>query len=300
MNDSCKNLGKNMHGGFECNENGNWSDKCIPFYCDIGYYYDTYEKRCKIDICINDPQEIEKILDGEYSDTIIINETNNTEYVFYINNDEYIYFFQIEGDEGYIHYDYNIPCPNLCIIQYPNQLDKYTIHLNYYRNATSKNIIVHISSVHVNPGSSSTLSGKFDLDHISTIKPLNVRHSFYVFEGYVDYAIYFQTMAQNTIIRMAEYNEIMNVMDIFSLNEKFFSDFNDKLLTLMIKQLPKNLVDDFNIRDKNISNFNNKEQKYPYTRIITYAPNKDLVYYCDFELINEELYEIIFKIKQKK
>ena len=53
MNDSCKNLGKNMHGGFECNENGNWSDKCIPFYCDIGYYYNTYKKECVKDNCFN-------------------------------------------------------------------------------------------------------------------------------------------------------------------------------------------------------------------------------------------------------
>ena len=219
------------HGGFVCGDDDYWKDgTCQKYYCDIGYYYDTYEKKCKVDLCINDPYEKEKILDGEYFDTIIINEKNNTEYVFHINNEEYIYFFQIEGEEGYIHYDYNIPCPNLCVVQYPNQLQKYTIHLNYYRNATEKNTIVHISSVHVNPGSTSTLSEKFDIDRISSIMPLNVLNSFYVFEGYVDYAIYFQTFAQNTIIRMAEYNKIMDVMDIFSLNENYFSDFNDKLL----------------------------------------------------------------------
>ena len=28
-----------------------WSNICKPFYCDIGYYYDTYQKKCIEDIC---------------------------------------------------------------------------------------------------------------------------------------------------------------------------------------------------------------------------------------------------------
>ena len=63
----------------------------------------------------------------------------------------------------------------------------------------------------------------------------------------------------------------------------------------MIKQLPKNLVYDFNIKDKNISKFNNKEQKNPYIGTISYRPNKDLEYYYDFELINAEIYDYLFK-----
>ena len=101
------------------------------------------------------------------------------------------------------------------------------------------------------------------------------------YKQYYNYDTLSASIEQNSFIQNAFKNKYFN--------------FNDKLLTLMIKQLPKNLVDDFNIRDKNISNFNNKEQKYQYTRIITYAPNKDLVYYCDFELINEELYDYLFK-----
>ena len=39
------------HGGFECGEDGKWSDKCIPSYCDMGYYFDIIKKKCVVDPC---------------------------------------------------------------------------------------------------------------------------------------------------------------------------------------------------------------------------------------------------------
>ena len=41
------------HGGYVCGDNGKWNkSKCQAFYCDLGYYYDTYQKKCIEDICI--------------------------------------------------------------------------------------------------------------------------------------------------------------------------------------------------------------------------------------------------------
>ena len=40
------------HGGYECDKNETkWSKICKPFYCDIGYYFDTYQNKCIKDIC---------------------------------------------------------------------------------------------------------------------------------------------------------------------------------------------------------------------------------------------------------
>ena len=42
---------EHAHGGYQCNDYGTWSDICIPYYCDIGYYFNTYTKKCVKDIC---------------------------------------------------------------------------------------------------------------------------------------------------------------------------------------------------------------------------------------------------------
>ena len=47
---------KYTHGGYECGDNGLWSKKCVPSYCDIGYIFDHKEHKCIIDIC-SDKQE---------------------------------------------------------------------------------------------------------------------------------------------------------------------------------------------------------------------------------------------------
>ena len=39
------------HGGYECKDNGEWGDKCVPSYCDVGYGFDETNKKCIKDIC---------------------------------------------------------------------------------------------------------------------------------------------------------------------------------------------------------------------------------------------------------
>ena len=47
----CKFEDKHTHGGYLCGSNGNWTNICKPSYCDKGYYFDTYLKKCKEDKC---------------------------------------------------------------------------------------------------------------------------------------------------------------------------------------------------------------------------------------------------------
>ena len=37
---------KYTHGGYECGDNGFWSDKCIPSYCDDEYIFNHHLKKC--------------------------------------------------------------------------------------------------------------------------------------------------------------------------------------------------------------------------------------------------------------
>jgi len=51
--DSCNKFINDEYarGGFECGDDGNWSNICKPYYCTKGYYFDTYYKKCKKDVC---------------------------------------------------------------------------------------------------------------------------------------------------------------------------------------------------------------------------------------------------------
>lgn len=60
----CSNLAEHTHGGHPCGKNGEWDlDKshCQAFYCDMGYYYDTYQKKCILDICTKSSDDSDKM-----------------------------------------------------------------------------------------------------------------------------------------------------------------------------------------------------------------------------------------------
>ena len=88
---------------------------------------------------------------------------------------------------------------------------------------------------------------------------------------------------------------IQNVLNN-QLNTRENNIFNikDKLLALMVKQLPKNLLDDFNEKDKNFKNFKKNEKKVPNMGKINYDSNENFFYYYDFELISEEIFDYLF------
>ena len=44
---------KYTHGGYECGNDGTWSNKCVASYCDLGYIFDHNSKKCVVDTCSN-------------------------------------------------------------------------------------------------------------------------------------------------------------------------------------------------------------------------------------------------------
>lgn len=61
ISEKCTFTDVHMHGGYECNDEGFWSDKCVPSYCDNGYYFDEIKVECIKDICIDDKKKNSKI-----------------------------------------------------------------------------------------------------------------------------------------------------------------------------------------------------------------------------------------------
>ena len=59
-NSKCKEINgdKNKHGGFSCGSDSKWNvSNCKAFYCDLGYYYDAFKKKCIEDICLSDEED---------------------------------------------------------------------------------------------------------------------------------------------------------------------------------------------------------------------------------------------------
>ena len=84
--------------------------------------------------------------------------------------------------------------------------------------------------------------------------------------------------------------------NIISDNQNTNFNLKDKLVALIIKQLQKNIIDDFNNRDSNFAtNYKNEEFQNPSLTHINYNRNNKLFYLYDFEIINAEIYDSLFK-----
>ena len=51
IDNNCE-FGDHMHGGYQCNSNGQWSNNCFPSFCDIGYTFNNKDNKCIKDICM--------------------------------------------------------------------------------------------------------------------------------------------------------------------------------------------------------------------------------------------------------
>jgi len=193
------------HGGYLCGDDGKWTKTCKKYYCDIGYYYNQYKGVCERDICANDEGEEDIYLNGEYNKEITLNEQNNKELIFHINNTEYIYFFESENGNGYIHYNYNKSCPNTCAVQFGQEIHNNIIHLNYYRNASTVNIVIKITSIKGFTGS--IMSYKLVKEEENTIEPVKALKLIFIVESFYDYIYYLKSFDDTISIKYAEYTK---------------------------------------------------------------------------------------------
>jgi len=86
--EKCRNLGENLHGGYKCKkEKDEWDkSKCIPYYCDIGYYFDKYQQKC-IKECTYENQVL-FLYENNYTNEFTIQKNEKYE-IFTYNPEDY-------------------------------------------------------------------------------------------------------------------------------------------------------------------------------------------------------------------
>ena len=165
-------------------------------------------------------------LEGEYEKNITLNEDNNTTYIFEILNKEYIYIFESDVD-GFIHYEGEVPCPNICIVQADQPIHENIVYINYYKNLTEKEIHIKISSIKNFEGEIKSLkSFNYTENVINRIKSLK---SIFIFESIIDYIFYFKSIDESISVKCAEYQKDMQITDILDINDDYFSNCNNRI-----------------------------------------------------------------------
>lgn len=57
ITEKCTFKDSRMHGGYECDDKGNWSTNCVPSFCDNGYYLDKKNNKCVENVCVTEQKE---------------------------------------------------------------------------------------------------------------------------------------------------------------------------------------------------------------------------------------------------
>ena len=214
------------HGGYACGSDGNWSTTCQKYYCDLGYYYNVYEGKCKRDYCGNPQKELTVSLNDNYENTIILNGENNDEYIFNVDTYNFIYIFKT-NEPGYIYYDEYNPCPSLCILQKGASIHKDKVLLNHNKNITNKDIIIKITSIKNFEGSIESVVFK-ELNYKKIRQISSKLITIITFTN--DYIFYLKTFDDSYDSFFTEYNENMNISDIIDINQKYFKKCSNQIL----------------------------------------------------------------------
>ena len=60
------------HGGYECGDDGKWSNNCVASYCDLGYIFDYLEKKCVKNYCSDIEKDFDSNDDGLTTTELIL------------------------------------------------------------------------------------------------------------------------------------------------------------------------------------------------------------------------------------
>ena len=215
---------KYAHGGYKCNNENKWDKgKCEPYYCDIGYYYDRIDKKCKEECPFDVNKKYFIIHEKKYNKTFMI-EPNMTYTFETFNNDNFYYF--IETSEESINSD-----PKLIFITSYQYEDIW--------NNKNKTIQIKIRSVdpNLNPGIKNVAKNVESLE-INEISFLKGKYMYFV-QSLDDSSFYIKNLlsSKKGELKLAKYNSNMEYEDIIQINDKFFSDISDDILLLEKSQL---------------------------------------------------------------
>ena len=259
---------EHAHGGLVCS-NGIWGKTCKKFYCDFGYYYNKEKDKCEINRCIDEyiniNQEEEKFYDIEPNKT----------YIFQMNGNLYGYEFKSPIDD-IINYPTLEKCPKYCLVKNKNINEMY---VNYFHNLTEK-IQIKVTYFENNFNIKSII---VDSPKESFIGPYSNFVQVYQFTE--DNYLYAESYDSFFPVYHGLYEEGMTVMDIRTLNLKYFKPIDKK-----INILEKNSIHIIVVRP--VYNFYNAK-----VYIFNSLPNQMSIENLNMPLLylkNENIYELDF------
>ena len=205
------------HGGYKCGDDNIWDkSKCLPYYCDIGYYFDQYQKKC-IENCNLEKTKGYIIYEDNYKKEFLIKK--DTTYIFFIAKNikkhQFIYYYTYQGNNKY-----NVPKNNYITIN-PNKNLVQDIYLT----------IEEKPSINVNmlPLYGQTTSYSF-IDDSESLLFIEMSEDFNL---YLDNAF----KSSKTEFKLAEYNNEMTLENILSHDSKYFLDYKESIRSFQKNQL---------------------------------------------------------------
>ena len=107
-----------------------------------------------------------------------------------------------------------------------------------------------------------------------------------------EYKNYYNFNAISAAIDKSE--SIQNIFNNMTQNSNGNIIFHDKLIALMMKSLPKDIIKKFNIKEKDSIHFNINQTQPP--EMIQFSYENNILWYIhDFELISADIYHFLFK-----
>ena len=280
------------HGGYKCNNQSSKWDKgeCVPYYCDIGYYYDHFYNICKKECPFDENKKVFLIHEKQYNKAFKIG--YNMTYKFStLYNEDYYYSFSTskESIES---------LPKLFFLK-GNQ------NINIYNNH-EEDLPVMIKSINPN------LNPNINI-HIRYVSSININILNFV-EG--KHMYFYQSLDESILyidnifnmskgkIKLAKYNGDIESEDIIKVNDKYFSDIFGKInileknkLYIIYHEFSAKEEFDFYFTPKNKENIELTESK----RNIFYL-EKNKKYMLDFTKItvNDTMIKLSRKTKNAK
>ena len=236
-NENCT-LNEHEKGGYACNDNGEWDkSNCKAYYCDLGYYYDQFQKKCVLDPCTNLKNETNIIInDTTYMETKEYTIEPDTEMSIQLNNDNYMYFIESET-ENLITTNYQNQglsnSTSLCIVGYEHKnIFDYEVGINYYRTL-NKPAKIKITTIEKNP---LFLSGNnIYLDTISASNYMNIPggyHILYTLQIKTKTIFYLSSFNKGINIYYHEYNFNITPKEIINIDNNKFKEFSNQIVNM--------------------------------------------------------------------
>ena len=210
------------HGGFVYNE-GKWStDKCKGYYCDIGYYYDQYENKCKKECPYDENKKYFLIYEKD------LNKTFNIE-------PGMIYQFSLFKQENYL-YSFETS---------QKSLGKYTklflIHSGQadIENSDNKILPVRIRAINISYHQNLEIRYSYMKALNDFIKAFDTRNHMYLYQPSDDSLFYTSNILDfpKVEVKLARYNNNMNVEEILKISNEYFSNVIDNFIYFKKDQL---------------------------------------------------------------